>query len=106
MIINSAKEFGILVRSERKKLGWSQEKLAEKVGVSPLWVSQFERGKSSAQIGIVVRTLKTLGIKLWAGEQAPTPSRTPVVDLDELLRQPPGVALIAEDEQTYSKNDE
>lgn len=69
MIINSAKELGSLVRSERKRRGWSQRELAERVGVSPLWVSNFERGKSTAHIGLALRTLKTLDVKLRVGEE-------------------------------------
>lgn len=79
MIINSAKELGTLVRSERRRRGWSQRELAERVGVSPLWVSNFERGKSTAHIGLVLRTLKALDVKLRVGEErlrSPVPTAT------------------------------
>ena len=46
----------------------TQVQLAEQVGVQALWVSQFERGKATAQIGLVLRTLKTLNIPLHLGE--------------------------------------
>lgn len=88
MYIKSAKEFGVLVRSEREKRGWSQSQLAAKVGVSLPWVSQFERGKSKAQIDLVLKTLRVLEIPLWAGEPAsPAKGRAPVIDLDDLLNQ-------------------
>jgi len=106
MIINTAAEFGALVRSERKKRRWSQEDLANRVGVSPLWISQFERGKSSAQIGLVMRTLKALGIKLWAGDGPRNFDRTTVVDLDALVSLPPEASLLNEDVKSYSRSDE
>ncbi|MCB1079786.1 MAG: helix-turn-helix transcriptional regulator [Verrucomicrobiae bacterium] len=89
MLIKSAKEFGALVRSEREKRGWSQSLLAERVGVSLPWISQFERGKPTARIDLVLKTLKTLGIPLWAGEPPMAPSpKASVVNLDELLNRP------------------
>ena len=86
MIINSAEELSALVRAERKKRGWSQKELAEQVGVSPLWVSNFERGKSTAHIGLVLRTLKALNVKLRVGnEPQPHPVTTATADLDKLF---------------------
>jgi len=57
---------GAYVRERRKLLGWTQRELADKVGVRRLWVVQFEQGKSSAQLGLALRTLKALGISLNA----------------------------------------
>lgn len=91
MIIRSAREFGVLVRSEREKRGWSQSQLAERAGVSLPWISQFERGKPTAQIDLVLKTLTTLEIRLWAGEPpAAAGGRGTVIDLDELLDRQPG----------------
>jgi HTH-type transcriptional regulator/antitoxin HipB len=87
MFLRSAKEFGILVRSERERRGWSQSELAGKVGVSLPWISQFERGKATAQIDLVLKTLAALEIRLWAGD--PPESHEPKamrIDLDELLK--------------------
>ena len=89
MIVNSANELGALVRSERKKRDWSQKDLASRVGVSAVWISQVERGKPTAHFGLILRTLKTLGVSLWAGD-LPT-KVTPgddvgVIDLDTLVQ--------------------
>ena len=90
MIIKSANEFGALVRSEREKRRWNQSQLAERVGVSLPWISQFERGKPTAQIDLVLKTLKALDIQLWAGEPPKSSGlKGTVIKLDELLgRQP------------------
>ena len=34
---------------QRKQPGWSQKQLAEKGGVSRLWISQLENGKESTK---------------------------------------------------------
>lgn len=90
MIIKSAKEFGALVRSEREKRRWNQSQLAERVGVSLPWISQFERGKPTAQIDLVLKTLKALDIPLWAGDPPKTSGpKASVINLDELLGSEP-----------------
>ena len=86
MFIRSAKEMGVLVRSERERRRWSQTQLAERVGVSLPWISQFERGKPTAQIDLVLKTLAALGIRLWAGDPpAASGPGAPQIDLDQLL---------------------
>lgn len=60
MILHSAKDIGALVRDRRTAMGWSQAELAERVGVSRVWVVQVEQGKSNAQLGLILRTLREL----------------------------------------------
>jgi len=101
VIVNSITEFGALIRSERKQKGWSQKELASRVGVSPLWISQFERGKPTAHIGLVLRTLKTLDVKLWAGDSPGNrihPSGSSI-DLDEILQPNPSLLTASEHEK-------
>lgn len=87
MFLRSAKEFGTLVRSERERRGWSQSELASRVGVSLPWISQFERGKSTAQIDLVLKTLAALEIRLWAGDPHKTSGpQAEMIDLDKLLK--------------------
>lgn len=40
-------DFGERVKQERTRLGWSQAKLAEEVGISRNYLSQIERGEAS-----------------------------------------------------------
>ena len=67
MRVTSTADIGALVRSERQKQGWSQRELADRVGVSAVWVSQIENGKATAHFGLILQTLKTLEVPLWAG---------------------------------------
>lgn len=69
MNIHSAKELGALVRSRRKQRGLTQSELATLVEVSPLWISQLERGKSTVQLGLVLRTMKELGLSFSVVEE-------------------------------------
>lgn len=55
---------GQLVCDQRKQRGWSQTQLAEKVGVSRLWISQLENGKETVEFGLVLRTLRALDLIL------------------------------------------
>ncbi len=55
---------GRIGSDRRTELGWSHLQLAEKVGVSRVWIVQFESGKPNAQLGLVLRTLRELGIPL------------------------------------------
>ena len=72
MIIRSPKELGALARTRRKELGWNQKELAAKADVSPLWVSQFERGKSTVHFGLVMRLLKELRLSMGIQQSSVT----------------------------------
>ncbi len=67
MRIKTVETLGELVRDQRKQRGWSQSRLAEKVGVSRLWVGQFENGKETVELGLVLKTLRALDLSLDAG---------------------------------------
>ena len=88
MNIHSAKELGALVRSRRKERGWTQVDLAERADVSPLWISQLERGKSTAQFGLVLRALRELGLILMVDEGKVCQSGnegSPAINLDDIV---------------------
>lgn len=64
MRIKTAETLGQLVQDQRKQRGWSQTQLAEKVGVSRLWISQLENGKESVEFGLVLKTIRALDLLL------------------------------------------
>jgi HTH-type transcriptional regulator/antitoxin HipB len=45
-------------------MGMDQSDRAEKAGTSRKWIVEVEQGKPRAEIGLVLRTLKTLGVSL------------------------------------------
>jgi len=64
-------------------LGLSQTEAASRARVSRQWVSEFEAGKATAEMGLVLRLLAALDLDLHVQQRAP--SRSGAVDLDALL---------------------
>ena len=67
--ITNAKDFGLAVRAARKELGLSQAQLAQRCGCSQRFVSQVERGKSTAELERALRLLVELGVPITAGNR-------------------------------------
>ncbi len=85
MQIRNAREIGALLRERRLKLELSQAELAQRVGVSRLWIVLLEQGKPTVQLGLVLRTLNALGLSLEMGERSAS-TQTGKIDLDKLLK--------------------
>lgn len=51
------------IKSLRKKLGWSQEKLAEKTGVSAPYITQIENGIRTPSLDIVEKIAHAFGVE-------------------------------------------
>lgn len=51
------------IKSLRKKLGWSQEFLAERTGVSAPYITQIELGKRTPSLDIVEKLALALGVE-------------------------------------------
>lgn len=48
----------------RKDLGWTQKQLAEKSGVGVRFISEFENGKSTAEVAKIFQLLNALDLQL------------------------------------------
>jgi transcriptional regulator with XRE-family HTH domain len=57
-----AAEFGRRVRAQRLKRGWSQERLAQEVGLHMTYVSSVERGERNVTLLSIVRLAQALGV--------------------------------------------
>lgn len=79
MIVRTPKDLGQLIRARRRELGLDQRTLAARVGVSRLWVIEFEQGKPRAEIGLVLRTLLALDLHLDVTVEAEHATRSPLV---------------------------
>lgn len=64
MRIRTPRDVGLIIREARERLGMSQAALAKKINVSQPWISQVERGKATAEIGIVLLALGALGVEM------------------------------------------
>lgn len=63
-MIRNSRDIGALIREERTKAGWNQQTLADRAGVSRLWINEVEKGKAGASLGRILNTLAALGIEL------------------------------------------
>lgn len=57
-----AEAFGVAVREERKKLGISQEKFGELVGVHRTYVGMIERGEKNITLSNILKVSRALGM--------------------------------------------
>ena len=64
MRMRTATDLGAFIRERRTRLGMDQVALAEKAGTSRKWLIEVEQGKPRAEIGLILRTLKTLGVSI------------------------------------------
>lgn len=51
------------IKKLRKQLGWSQEQLAEKTGVSAPYITQIEVGKRTPSLDIVEKLATAFGVE-------------------------------------------
>jgi HTH-type transcriptional regulator / antitoxin HipB len=63
MQVSTVHQVQSMVRGRRKDLGESQESLARRAGVSRKWLSEFERGvTTAAELPLVLRVLAALEV--------------------------------------------
>src|SRR5215467_5138657 len=90
MMLRTPLDIGSAIRDQRRRLGLGQDELAARVGVSRKWIIDIEKGKSRAAVGLLLRTLEALGLRLSIdGDGAPFPRKrvkpVPTVDIDRVL---------------------
>jgi y4mF family transcriptional regulator len=64
--VRTVADLGAVVRRRRKEVQLTQAELAEVAGVGVRFVSEFENGKETCEIGLVIRVAKTLGVDVFA----------------------------------------
>lgn len=62
--VGSVEELGRLVRTHRKSRRLTLATVSGLGNVSPRFLSEFERGKETAEIGKILKTLRTLGLEV------------------------------------------
>ncbi len=74
MLIRRPSELGAIIAAARRARTLTQGDLAQRLGVSRVWLGQIERGKASARIDLVFRVLNELDVTLTAdiGDQSTT----------------------------------
>jgi HTH-type transcriptional regulator / antitoxin HipB len=102
VVVNIAtmQDLRVLVKSRRKDLGLTQAALADKAGVSRRWVSMFESGHETAEVGRLLAVLEALDLHLLAVAKG---ASTPLSSADEPDRATGGLRkdLRDYDEDTF-----
>jgi transcriptional regulator with XRE-family HTH domain len=52
------------IRSARKRAGWTQERLAEKAELHPVYISAVERGVKTISMDALMRIAKALRVRM------------------------------------------
>lgn len=69
MKVTDAKSFGEAIRSRRKELKYTQSFLAEFTGFSVSFISDLERGKSTAELEKAIHLANILGLDCFLTER-------------------------------------
>ena len=70
MDVRNSADLGLALRRSREKRGWSQAELARRIGASRHWVLAAEKGKPSAEMGLVLKALAALGLAVEVSDPA------------------------------------
>lgn len=63
-------DLGAAIRAARKRQGLTQAELAELAGVGARFVSELERGKSTAHLGLALQLAQLAGLDLLVSSRA------------------------------------
>lgn len=85
MKVRSINDLAAVVRGRRRDLGLSQAELAVRAGVSRKWIYQFEAGKPTAELRLILRVLEALGLILDVTYDEQAPGGRQTRDLDTLI---------------------
>lgn len=88
MEIRNAMDLGQRMHERRTALKMSQRAVAAEIGVTRQWVSAMERGNAAAEIGLVLKAVRFLGLVLdvrGPGASVGGGADSPAVDLGALL---------------------
>ena len=67
--LNGPSQFGEAIRLFRKRRGLTQQQVADMAGCSLMYVSNLERGKSTAELGIALRILDALDVEVTLSDR-------------------------------------
>ena len=57
-------DYRAVLRDRRKKLGWSQYRLAKELGISQSFINEIESGKKSPSLDVFFRICEVLKIQI------------------------------------------
>lgn len=63
-ILTTSADLGRAIRDRRLEFGYTQQQLADRVGVARQWIVKVENGKARAELDPLLRTLFQLNLEL------------------------------------------
>ena len=85
MLVRTPADLGAVIRDRRKQLKLDQAAFAKRIGVSRPWVIEIERGHPRAALGLVLRAMDALDIRLDASIGESKRRRPSAVDIDAIV---------------------
>jgi y4mF family transcriptional regulator len=85
MLARTPAELGAVVRDRRKQLKLNQAAFAEQIGVSRQWIIELEHGHARAELGLVLRALDALNIRLDARVDQIGGENQDTIDIDAIV---------------------
>jgi HTH-type transcriptional regulator/antitoxin HipB len=85
MLVRTSADLGAIIRDRRKQLKLDQSNFAKRIGVSRRWVIEVEHGHARAELGLVLRALDALDIRLDASSELPRGSTRSAVDINAIV---------------------
>jgi len=82
MLVRTPADLGAVIRDRRKVLRLDQAELARRIGTSRQWIIGIEKGRARAELGLVLRALDALGLRL---DTAIASSSKDAPDLDAIV---------------------
>ncbi len=81
MKVEGTSELGAFIRARRKEQRLTQSQLAAVTGTSLRFISEVERGRATAGVGLVLHVLRRLAVDVLVEprEQRPAPARAELV---------------------------
>jgi len=64
MVINLAKDLGVIIRDARKQKRWNQTELANKLGLTQRTISVIENDPTKVDFGIILQVCAVVELKL------------------------------------------
>jgi len=85
MTLHNTEQLGAAIRLRRKEKGLTQSELAKLLGAERKWVLNLESGNSKAEIGLILRAIEALGLRMSLADKgllgrAAHDSKTPQLD--------------------------
>jgi transcriptional regulator with XRE-family HTH domain len=85
MLVRTPADLGAVVRERRQQLNLHQAVFAKQIGVSRQWIIELEHGHARAELGLVLRALDALHIRLDAAVDQAVHEPSGAVDIDAIV---------------------